>query len=231
MNPDPGIPVGSWVSGAIGSAGIIALGLTPKGEVNYAPFMLDDGLDDLACVELARRGDEEAARTLFRRLYPLVLKLVRAHLPRRTSEEDLVQIVFTKVFAKLDQFSQKVPLENWVSRGAINTCLNQIKSESARPELRWADLSEEEEEVVRSLAATTEDMPASFAARDLVEKLLGQLEPRERLLLTLLYLEERSVKDIQKTTGWSVPAIKIRAFRARRKLKRHLAQLLGDTKP
>ena len=191
--------------------------------------MPDECPDVSSWIGLARQGDDEAARALFRQLYPLVLKLVRAHLPRRTSEEDLVQMIFTKVFSKLDQFSGTVPLENWVSRVAVNTCLNQIKSENSRPELRWADLSLEEEQVVQFLAATTEDVPASFAARDLVDQLLGQLAPRERLLMSWLYLEGRSVKDIQKSTGWSVPAIKIRAFRARRKLRQHLARLMGDS--
>jgi len=62
-------------------------------------------------------------------LYPLVLKLVRAHLPRRAAEEDLVQTVFMKVFAKLDDYAGAVPLEHWVSRIAVNTCINQLRAE------------------------------------------------------------------------------------------------------
>jgi hypothetical protein len=65
--------------------------------------MTGSGFDVAACVERARARDEDAARLLLDHLYPLVLKLVRAHLPRRTSEEDLAQIVFMKVFANLDR--------------------------------------------------------------------------------------------------------------------------------
>jgi len=61
-------------------------------------------------------------------------------------------MIFIKVFQKLSQFSGKVPLEHWVSRVAVNTCLNQIESEKVRPELRNADLSEEERAVVENLA-------------------------------------------------------------------------------
>ena len=64
-----------------------------------------------ACLEQVRRGDEEAARQLFHHLYPLVIKVVRSHLPRRTSEDDLTQTIFMKVFANLAQFSGRVPLE------------------------------------------------------------------------------------------------------------------------
>lgn len=186
------------------------------------------GLDSLACVARVRHGDEEAACALMHHLHPLVLKLVRAHLPRRTDEEDLVQTVFMKVFAKLDQFSGAVPLEHWVSRVTVNTCVNQLRHEQVRPELRLADLSEEEEQVVHSLSATTEDLPTSQAqaARELVEKLLTHLSPEDRLVVTLLHLEERSVEEVRRVTGWGAARVKVRAFRARQKLKKHLANLL-----
>src|SRR5512137_1207494 len=102
--------------------------------------MEEVALDVPACIERVRQRDEEAARQLLRHLYPLVIKLVRAHLPRRTSEEDLAQTVFMKIFANLDQYSGSVPLEHWVSRISINTCLNQLRLERVRPELRWSDL-------------------------------------------------------------------------------------------
>ena len=67
-------------------------------------------------------------------------------------------MIFIKIFQKLSQFSGAVPLEHWVSRVAINTCLNQIASEKARPELRYADLNEEERAVVTSLTAAAEEL-------------------------------------------------------------------------
>ena len=103
--------------------------------------MAEQSLDVPACVALVREGDEGAARALLDHLYPLVISVVRGHLPRRASEEDLAQTIFVKVFAKLDQFSGTVPLEHWVSRIAVNTCLNALQAEKIRPELRWADLS------------------------------------------------------------------------------------------
>src|ERR1700675_4049731 len=112
-----------------------------------------DDSDADALVQGALRHDDEAARALVQRLYPLVAKIVRSHRPRRTAEEDLCQMIFIKMFQKLSQFSGKVPLEHWVSRIAVNTCLNQIESERIRPELRYADLSEEQAAVVDALAA------------------------------------------------------------------------------
>src|SRR5207244_12687474 len=97
-------------------------------------------LDPAELVPAALRHDDEAARALVRRLYPLVAKMVRSHRPRRTSEEDLCQMIFIKVFQKLGQFSGKVPLEHWVSRIAVNTCLSQIESERIRQDVPHAGL-------------------------------------------------------------------------------------------
>jgi len=185
-----------------------------------------------ALVKAALQHDDEAARALVRQLYPLVSKLVRAHRPRRTAEEDLCQMIFIKVFQKLSQFSGKVPLEHWVSRIAVNTCLNQIESERVRPELRHADLSEEEQAVVENLAISTDELAPDrrFASRQLVEHLLDALKPVERLAIDLLYLQGRSVEAIRKITGWSAALIKVRAYRARQKMKGQLAKISAREK-
>jgi RNA polymerase sigma-70 factor (ECF subfamily) len=192
--------------------------------------MPEPSFDVAACVERVRRRDEDAARALFGHLYPLVARLVRSHLPRRTSQEDLVQTVFMKMFASLDQFSGAVPLEHWVSRIAINTCLNQLAAEKARPELRWADLSEEQTQTLEAVTAGPEELDPlqNLAAREIVEKLLAQLAPTDRLVLTLLHLEGRSVEEVREITGWNVPVIKVRAFRARRKLRKHFETLMAE---
>jgi RNA polymerase sigma-70 factor (ECF subfamily) len=190
----------------------------------------EERLDMAACVDLARRHDQAASRALVDAMYPLVIKIVRAHLPRRTSEEDLAQTIFMKIFANLEQYSGRVPLRNWVSRIAVNTCFNQLQSERIRPELRWADLSEEEARVVETMASSEAEISpaASLASRDLVEKLLERLSPPERLVISLLHLEERSVEEISGLTGWTKATVKIRAFRARIKLRKHLKTLMKE---
>ena len=186
-----------------------------------------DDSDAGALVNAALQNDDEAARELVRRLYPLVARIVRAHRPRRTAEEDICQMIFIKVFQKLSQFSGKVPLEHWVSRVAVNTCLNQIESERVRPEVRQADLSVEEQAVIENLKSSTNELPPDqrFASRQLVEHLLTTLKPVERLAIDLLYLQGRSVEEIRKITGWSAALVKVRAFRARQKMKRQLSKI------
>lgn len=203
---------------------------TKKDLVTSALSIEEEVLDVPACVERVRERDEEAASLLLRHLFPLVLKLVRAHLPRNMSEEDLAQTVFMKIFANIDQYSGKVPLEHWVSRIAINTCLNQLRVEKIRPEWRLSDLSEEEAHVIEALSATGEDLHPGdrLAAKELVEKLLEQLPPQDRLIVQLLHLEERSIEEIRQMTGWNSSLIKVRAFRARHKLRKHLTKLIME---
>ena len=141
-------------------------------------------------------------------------------------------MIFIRVFQKLSQFSGKVPLEHWVSRIAVNTCLNQIEAERVRPELRHADLSAEEEAVIENLATSTEELAPDqrLASRQLVDHLLAALKPVERLAIDLLYLQGRSVEEIRKITGWSAALVKVRAFRARQKMKQMLAKISAREK-
>ena len=175
------------------------------------------------CLEQVRQGDQDAARALVDRLYPQVIRIVRSHLPRRMAEEDLSQEIFTKLFLRLEQYQPRhgIPFEHWVSRLAVRTCLDALRSERRRPELRWSDLSEEETAWLEHMLseASTASEPTAPGAHEIVEKLLSQLAPQDRLVISLLDLEQRSVREIAQFTGWSVTLVKVRAFRARRKLR------------
>jgi RNA polymerase sigma-70 factor (ECF subfamily) len=193
------------------------------------PAMTDAEVTE--CLARARKGDEQAVLEIFNYMYPHVAKLVQANLPVRESAEDLIQQVCVKVMTHLHQFSGKVPLLHWVSRIAVNTCLNQIRHEKRRPEVRLADLSEDEAAVVDHLASTHDELSASdqLASRELVEKLLDTLKPQDRLLMRLMYLEGRPLEDIAKITGWNKALIKVRAFRARAQLRKRYTLLMKES--
>lgn len=182
---------------------------------------------DYELVQKVRAGDEEAARRFFRQLHPLVLKIVRNHLPTRQSEDDLCQMIFLKTFTRLDQYSGRSPVSHWVSRIAVNTCLNEWKRR--RPELREADLGEEDTELLARVAdPTRESRLAAADARELVQKVLALLSPADRLVISLLHLEEHSVEEVSALTGFPKAVVKVRAFRARQKLNRAVRALLKE---
>jgi len=189
--------------------------------------MPDEKFDEPDCLRRLANGDENAARELLRHFHPFVLKLVRAHLPRRLSEEDLTQMIFIRIFQNLDKYSGNVPLQHWISRVAVNTCLNELRAEKRRPEWRLADFDEGTAAAIELLARTESETATpddAQMAKDLLARLLGHLSPDDRLLVTWLHLEERSIQEIHSLTGWSRAAIKVRAFRARAKLKKMLGQ-------
>jgi RNA polymerase sigma-70 factor, ECF subfamily len=189
--------------------------------------MPDESFDEQACLRRIAEGDENAARELLRHFHSFVARLVRSHLPRRMSEEDLTQMIFIKIFQNLDRYAGKVPLEHWISRVAVNTCLNELRAEKRRPEWRLSDFDEEASAAIERLARTEIDFASpddERAAKKLLDRMLAQLSPEDRLLVTLLHLEERSVQEIHLLTGWSRAAIRVRAFRARTKMKKMLGK-------
>ena len=86
--------------------------------------------------------------------------------------------------------------------------------------------------MVEALAVSSDELAPDhrFASRQLVEHLLGALKPVERLAIDLLYLQGRSVEEIRKLTGWSAALVKVRAFRARKKMKDQLAKISAKEK-
>ncbi len=186
---------------------------------------------DLAgCLDGVRRRDQAAARSLVDHLYPTVIRIVRAHLPRRVAEEDLAQEVFLKMFTRLDQYQRAVPFPHWVSRIAVTTCIDHLRAQKRRPEFRWADLSENEAEVLDAVLTSDNEVAANdaMAAHELVHKLLSQLKPDDQLVIRLLDLEQKTIAEIAQLTGWNQSLIKVRAFRARRKLHQLFKKLESE---
>ncbi len=131
------------------------------------------------------------------------------------------------MFTRIDQYQGAVPFTHWVSRIAVTTCIDHLRAQKRRPELRWADLSERETDILDS-AITNENEVApddALAARELVHKMLERLKPEDRLVIQYLDLEQRSIAEISALTGWSPTLVKVRAFRARRKLQRFYREL------
>jgi RNA polymerase sigma factor (sigma-70 family) len=182
---------------------------------------------DLAIAAWRTGGDQAAGRWLVAEHYALVNRIVRANLPKMAEEQDLAQEIFLKMFAGLNTFDGRVPFTHWLSRVAVNVCVDAQRARRRRPEMRWSDLTVEEAEVLTATLADQNTLhpAAPLAARELLSKLLETLGAEDRLVLRLLVYEEKSVAEIRELTGWSAALIKVRAFRARLKLRRQLARL------
>ena len=182
---------------------------------------MDEAIDVDACLQRWGKGDEAAAEELIRHLYPVISKIVRTHLPRRDDEKDLIQEILMKTFSRLHQYKGDAPLTHWVSRLALTTCLDRLRAQKIRPEVRHADLTPDESDVLDAawLTGSSPDATGAIGARDLVEKILSFLSPEDRSLILMVDLEGRSMQEISEATGWSISKIKMRLFRIRPQLR------------
>ena len=188
---------------------------------------MDAPIDVADCLQRWKQGDESAAEELIRHLHPVISRIVRTHLPRRDDEKDLIQEILMKTFAKLHQFKGDAPITHWVSRLALTTCLDRLRAQKIRPEVRRADLTPDESDVFDAawLTGSSPDASGAIAARDLVDKILSALSPEDRSLILMVDLEGRSLQEISETTGWSISKIKMRLFRVRPQLRQMIRKL------
>src|SRR5271156_5439181 len=188
---------------------------------------MDETLDVDGCLRRWKEGSQAAAEEIIQHLYPVISKIVRTHLPRRDDERDLIQEILMKTFAKLHQYKGDAPLTHWVSRLSLTTCLDKLRAQKIRPEIRWADLTPEESDVFDAtwLEGSTRDATDAIHARDLVDKLLSTLEAEDRSLILMVDLEGHSLEEISETTGWGISKIKMRLFRIRGQLRKMIQTL------
>ena len=171
-------------------------------------------------------GDESAARWLTEHLWPLLAHIALRHLPRGAAVEDLVQESLARAFTRIDQWNPARPFEPWVCTIATHLCLDALRHRKRRPEWSWSDLNDAEKSACRAAHSDSAVDPAvTSGGSALLGKLLDTLSPVDRVIITLLHLEQMEVLEISKLTGVSRVMVRVRAHRARHKLKKALEQL------
>jgi RNA polymerase sigma-70 factor (ECF subfamily) len=184
---------------------------------------------DAELIAAVLNGDAASFQPLVKKYQPRVFATARRYARRESEVEDIVQEVFLKAFQKLRSFRGDAPFEHWLMRLAVRTCYDFLRAHQRNRELSLTDLSADEGRWFERFAANPSDASErAAAARELVERVLAQLSPSARLVITLLEIEDRSVKEIAALTGWSVPVIKIRAFRARAQMRKCLEKLARE---
>jgi RNA polymerase sigma-70 factor (ECF subfamily) len=158
-----------------------------------------------------------------------IFAMARRYARRESEVEDIVQEVFIKAFQKLDSYRAEAPFEHWLMRLSVRTCYDFLRNHQRNRESVFTDMTDQESDWLERFAADPDTaVETADAARDLVERVLSQLPPSARLILTLLEIEERSVKEISELTGWSISLVKIRAFRARAAMRKCLAKMMVE---
>lgn len=174
-------------------------------------------------------GDTARFEVLIEKYLPRVFATARRYARREDEVEDIVQEIWLKAFQKLGSFRGEAPFEHWLMRLAVRTCYDFLRSHRRNRETTFSQLSESENDWLDRFVAEPEAAGENAdAARQLVERLLAQLSPAARMVITLLEIEDRSVKEIAELTGWSETLVKVRAFRARAEMRKCLAKIAAD---
>lgn len=175
------------------------------------------------------QGDAASFEPLIRKYSPRVFATARRYARRESEVEDIVQEIWLRAFQKLKSFRGEAPFEHWLMRLAVRTCYDFLRGHRRNRETAFSDLTEPEDDWLERFVSQPETAGEhAAAARQLIERLLEQLSPAARLVITLLEIEDRSVKEISQLTGWSVPLVKVRAFRARAEMRKILAKIAKD---
>jgi RNA polymerase sigma-70 factor (ECF subfamily) len=165
--------------------------------------------DEAELIAACRRGDSEAFGELVARHQQRVFRLAGRFFRRREEVEDVAQETFLQAWRRLDTYRAKAPFEHWLTRVCLNCCYGRFRE-------RRDDNLPLEYDVPTS--------PGDPTARLEVERLLGSLPGEDRFLLLLLHGEGWSVAEIAQRLGWSRAKVKVRAHRARKKLRGLLAE-------
>ncbi len=175
------------------------------------------------------KGDATSFEPLIQKYSPRVFATARRYARLEREVEDIAQEVWLKAFQKLGSFRGEAPFEHWLMRLTVRTCYDFLRGHQRNREAAFSELSDSENDWLdRFVTEPDSASEKADAARQLVERILTQLSPPARLVITLLEIEERSVKEISKLTGWSVPLVKVRAFRARAEMRKIVARLTKD---
>jgi RNA polymerase sigma-70 factor (ECF subfamily) len=189
----------------------------------------DDPLVDPELIARTLQGDLSAFEKLVSKYQPKIFGTARRYARKESEVEDIVQEVFIKAFQKLSSFRGEAPFEHWLMRLTVRTCYDYLRQHQRNRETPFTDFTEAEEDWLdRWPAEAGGSEEAADAARQLVNRILEQLSPPARLIITLLEIEEKSVKEIAELTGWSVPLVKVRAFRARAEMKKCLEKIARE---
>jgi len=200
--------------------------LVQRGEDTFGRAEVASLRTDAQLVELVLAGDGTAFEDLFDRHKRLVAGIASRYFNTPDQIEEIIQVAFTKVFRELRRFrgDHEMSFVGWLAKITANSCLDQLRKTRRRGEDLADDIDGFDLEQVRS--ARERGAEAFAEVRDLALKLLSHVAPDDRALLQMLYAEGLSVAEISARFGWSESKTKVKAWRAKRHLRKVLKRYL-----
>lgn len=178
-------------------------------------------IDERHIVRRAQKGDKAAFELLVGRHQHRVFAVARGIVKRQEDAEDVAQQVFVKAYFSLKRFDQRAAFSTWLYKITVNECWDLLRKRKARPLIYESDFNDEQSSQFSAIereSAGGPDASERLAMRQRLDNMLDQLEPRDRSMLVLKEVEGFSVEEIADLLGLNANTVKVRLFRARRKI-------------
>ncbi|MDD5560214.1 sigma-70 family RNA polymerase sigma factor [Candidatus Methylomirabilis sp.] len=182
-------------------------------------------------IRQAQEGDQQAFEALLRLYDRHVCTIIGSFLRRKQDVEDLAQDVFLKAYLAIGRFRPGAPFAPWLRRITVNTCYDYLRRIRRHAEVTFTDLGEGERDIMHCLAeqgySSIETQSGDqIAARDLAERILADLAPKDRLIITLREVHGLEIAEIADAIGCTRAAAKVRLWRARRAMQAWLQRMI-----
>ncbi len=185
--------------------------------------------EDLDIISEVLDGDTNRFEVLIDRHREHVFRIVGRRVPREDVDETAHE-VFVRAWSSLASYRGKSPFQHWLSKIAVRTCHDYWRNRYRSKESPMSSLDEDHADWLEN--TMTEEPDASFnrnesrmMAREITMMALAQLSPADRTVIELVHLEERPVREAADLLGWSTANVKVRAHRARKKLRKILEKM------
>ncbi|MFC1886224.1 RNA polymerase sigma factor [Thermodesulfobacteriota bacterium] len=186
---------------------------------------------DADIVRQVTDGNVNAFEILLKRHQELVLRVVSRHLPSHEVEET-IQDVFVRAYRSLPTFKGAGVFSHWLTSIAVRTCYDYWRKEYRAREIPLSELTDRHQQWLENVMSEQSEglfAPKGYRSEaiEVLDRALARLPAEDRMVLELVYFEGLSVKETAKLLGWSVPNVKVRSFRARKKLEKTLKRMLS----
>jgi len=180
---------------------------------------------DRELIEACRQGSQAALRELWERHHRMIYNLAYRMLGSHDDAEEMVPELFLKVWRNANRFGGRSRVTTWMYQMASNLAVDRLRSRKSRAFSLLEDVQEGSEETLPLVddSSQPEDAYLRSEAAEQLHIALGKLTADDRLLVTLYHLQGHSYEEIEEITGLSNANIKSKLFRARQRLKKHLA--------
>ncbi len=195
--------------------------------MNKTADTLPGGLSDEEIVRRVRNGDIDAFEQIIARYKNYVAAIASRHVPESEVEE-MAQEIFIKAYKSLPSYTGRGELKPWIATISARTCCDYWRKRYRSGEINFSSLDESHQQWLEAtIADTSSDHHDARIrhreARETLEAALKRLDPEDRMILEMVYLEEMSIREAARATGWSTSNVKVRAFRARKKMFKFLS--------